>query len=205
MFDNLEEKNSELYKNQVVKRVVPGAEDIFSKTEPVTKIDFNNTKPTINALSSEAEDSKEKIKKISIFIVLLLVVGLIIYSTIVIISKVFIKSAAPVNIKEITENIDKTESPRVNNTTENSETAKEEVIPILDADNDGLTDAEEGVLGTMVNNIDSDGDGLSDKEEVKIYKSLPLNPDTDGDGYKDGDEVKSGYNPLGAGKLLDIN
>lgn len=42
-----------------------------------------------------------------------------------------------------------------------------------DADDDGLTDDEEGDLGTD-----------------------PNNPDTDGDGVKDGDEVKCGSDPL---------
>jgi gliding motility-associated-like protein len=43
----------------------------------------------------------------------------------------------------------------------------------IDTDADGLTDAQEGVLGTD-----------------------PTNPDTDGDGYSDGQEVANGSNPL---------
>jgi len=50
-------------------------------------------------------------------------------------------------------------------------------------------------------NIDSDNDGLTDAQE-KVLGTDPHNPDTDGDGYLDGAEVKSGYNPLGAGKLI---
>ena len=50
------------------------------------------------------------------------------------------------------------------------------ILPSRDADNDGLTDIEETVLGT-----------------------LPTNPDTDGDGYKDGAEVSNGYNPIKPG------
>lgn len=73
--------------------------------------------------------------------------------------------------------------------------------PILDSDNDGLTDLEEKAVGTNINAIDTDNDGLSDYEEVKIYHTNPLKSDTDGDGYSDGAEVKSGYNPNGAGKL----
>jgi hypothetical protein len=95
----------------------------------------------------------------------------------------------------------------------------------LDSDNDGLTDAEEATLGTDPMNPDTDGDGLTDGEEVHTYHTSPLradtdndgltdreevitwhtdplNPDTDGDGFSDGVEVKSGYNPLGSGKLL---
>ncbi len=78
-------------------------------------------------------------------------------------------------------------------------------IEIQDTDQDGLSDQEERALGTNVYNIDSDNDGLFDREEVKTYKTDPLNPDTDGDGYKDGEEVKNGYNPLGKGKLYEIN
>ncbi len=59
----------------------------------------------------------------------------------------------------------------------------------VDSDGDGLTDAEELVLGTDPHNPDTDGDGLTDGEEVKIYKTDPLNPDTDYDGLKDGPEV----------------
>lgn len=73
-----------------------------------------------------------------------------------------------------------------------------------DSDLDGLTDAEEATFGTDPYNADTDQDGLTDREEVKVYKTDPLNSDTDGDGFKDGDEVKNGYNPKGAGKLLEI-
>lgn len=76
---------------------------------------------------------------------------------------------------------------------------------ILDQDKDGLTDAEEEKLGTDPKNIDSDGDGLYDYEEVKIYGTDPLDSDTDNDGYSDGEEVRSGYNPIGSGKIININ
>lgn len=51
---------------------------------------------------------------------------------------------------------------------------------------------------------DSDNDGLSDIEET-ILGTLPSNPDTDGDGYKDGVEVAAGYNPTtpGSSKLKE--
>lgn len=72
-----------------------------------------------------------------------------------------------------------------------------------DSDRDGLTDAEEAQFGTDANQPDSDGDGLTDREEAKVYHTDPLKADTDGDGYPDGQEVKNGFNPNGAGKLLN--
>ncbi len=53
--------------------------------------------------------------------------------------------------------------------------------------------------------IDSDNDGLPDKLEEAITTSSH-DADTDDDGFNDGVEVKSGYNPLGTGKIkLDLN
>ncbi len=87
-------------------------------------------------------------------------------------------------------------------------TTPEEMIPVADettdTDKDGLPDMRETQLGTDPANPDTDSDGLFDKEEVDVYKTNPLNPDTDGDTYLDGAEVKGGYNPNGAGKLLEI-
>lgn len=73
----------------------------------------------------------------------------------------------------------------------------------VDSDKDGLTDAEEQQLGTNPLKPDSDGDGLSDGDEVNIWRTDPLKKDTDGDGFPDGQEVKSGFNPIGPGKLLN--
>jgi hypothetical protein len=93
---------------------------------------------------------------------------------------------------------------------------------IVDSDHDGLTDAEEIILGTDPHNPDTDGDGLPDGWEVQ-HGLNPLNPadagadpdsdglsnlqeyqrgtdpqdaDTDLDGYSDGAEVAAGTNPL---------
>ncbi len=49
---------------------------------------------------------------------------------------------------------------------------------------------------------DSDSDGLFDADEQK-YGSDINNPDTDSDGYSDRDEIKGGYNPNGAGKIIN--
>ncbi len=73
---------------------------------------------------------------------------------------------------------------------------------LIDTDKDGLDDVRERELGTNPKISDTDNDGLIDGDEVIIWKTNPLNPDTDGDGYTDGTEVKSGYNPLGIGKIF---
>jgi hypothetical protein len=66
-----------------------------------------------------------------------------------------------------------------------------------DSDSDGLTDGEEVlVYGTDPRNRDSDGDILLDGDEVKTYRTSPTNPDTDGDGIADGIEVANGSDPL---------
>lgn len=51
---------------------------------------------------------------------------------------------------------------------------------------------------------DLDQDGLTADEE-KFYGTDPNKADTDEDGYNDGDEVRSGYDPLGPGKLDSDN
>jgi len=53
-----------------------------------------------------------------------------------------------------------------------------------------------------VSDIDSDGDGLSDYEEG-ILGTDPHNPDTDGDGQSDGAEVIAHTNPLGPADTTD--
>jgi hypothetical protein len=72
---------------------------------------------------------------------------------------------------------------------------KEESSPEDEIAEENLDDNED-----PDNIIDSDQDGLSDLEE-REYGTEIDNPDSDGDGFLDGDEVKSGFNPLGEGKL----
>jgi len=74
----------------------------------------------------------------------------------------------------------------------------------VDTDQDGLSDAQEFGYGTNPRLVDSDNDGLSDWEETAIFGTDPLNVDSDADSYLDGEEVQNGYNPLGAGKLLNF-
>ena len=72
-----------------------------------------------------------------------------------------------------------------------------------DSDADGLSDAEEGVLGTDPQDPDSDDDGLLDgvEDNTDIYRDPqhtgtdPLDPDSDDDGASDGAEVQAGTDP----------
>lgn len=59
------------------------------------------------------------------------------------------------------------------------------------------------IPGSDFSKVDSDNDGLTDQQEIPYGTDLN-NPDTDGDGFKDGGEVKNGYNPMGSGKLEQI-
>jgi len=61
-----------------------------------------------------------------------------------------------------------------------SEAVAADLIPAADSDSDGLTDKEEGLLGTN-----------------------SLIPDSDGDGYADGAELLNLYDPASRGKLTD--
>ncbi|MBU1038929.1 hypothetical protein KKC17_01690 [Patescibacteria group bacterium] len=105
------------------------------------------------------------------------------------------------NLNSISESV--TNEPVVDNTNNQPVDIRPDT-PLPDQDGDGLTDSEEGVLGTNAFLSDTDGDGLYDREEVKVYKTDPLLSDTDGDGFSDGQEVTNGYNPLGDGKLLEL-
>ncbi len=68
-----------------------------------------------------------------------------------------------------------------------------------DIDSDGLSDAQEALIGTQPNNPDSDGDGLLDGQEVLTLGTSPTKSDTDGDTLSDGDEVLvHNTNPLEA-------
>ena len=75
----------------------------------------------------------------------------------------------------------------------------------VDTDKDGLDDEEEVRLGTDPSSPDSDSDGLTDNEEVTLWNTDPLDSDTDKDGFSDGDEIDNGYNPVGAGRLFDLD
>lgn len=111
---------------------------------------------------------------------------------------------ATTNIAVTTPVVDATTNTAVN-AAETADAQEElEAMRTKDTDNDGLADIEEIDLGTNPLRADTDADGLSDFDEVRVYGTNPNNKDTDADGYLDGEEVTNGYNPNGAGKLLDI-
>ena len=76
--------------------------------------------------------------------------------------------------------------------------------PACDQDNDGLTNADEALNGTINTNPDTDGDGILDGAEVATG-SDPLSPcspnsnfptcDQDGDGLTNAQEIALGTNP----------
>lgn len=78
------------------------------------------------------------------------------------------------------------------------------VATAADQDGDGVPDSQEQRLGTNSKLADTDGDGLTDGDEVNVYQTDPKRQDTDGDGPPDGQEVKAGFNPRGAGPLLNL-
>lgn len=65
-----------------------------------------------------------------------------------------------------------------------------------DADDDGLSDHTEKLVGTDPDQADTDGDQLSDSAEASLGTD-PTVADTDADGVTDGLEVQSGTDPLG--------
>jgi len=73
---------------------------------------------------------------------------------------------------------------------------------VLDSDKDGISDADEAILGTDPFIADTDGDGLLDGAEVNTYGTDPSLADTDGDGFSDGAEVAYGSDPLNAASII---
>ncbi len=75
-------------------------------------------------------------------------------------------------------------------------TADDSTGPQLDADGDGLTDAEEALIGTAANDADTDDDGVRDGREPNYNQDTDgdglinaRDPDSDDDGLLDGTEL----------------
>jgi MYXO-CTERM domain-containing protein len=84
--------------------------------------------------------------------------------------------------------------------------------PDLDSDGDGLTDLEEGALGTDPARTDSDGDGIQDDVEAEDGRDSDgdgridaLDPDDDGDGVLTADEGTDDADGDGVGNWLDLD
>jgi hypothetical protein len=83
--------------------------------------------------------------------------------------------------------------------------------PSADLDNDGLSNRDEYLNGTLPGNADTDGDGLPDSWEVK-YGLDPLDPlgengpggDLDGDGWTNIEEYRNGTDPTSASSPLQV-
>jgi len=81
----------------------------------------------------------------------------------------------------------------------------------MDTDNDGISDAEEVVLGTDPNNPDTDGDGIPDGVEtggdgsIDAGETSPLDADSDDDGLGDGVEDANANGVVDAGETDPVN
>jgi alpha-tubulin suppressor-like RCC1 family protein len=69
------------------------------------------------------------------------------------------------------------------------------VLLSVDSDGDGLTNAEEYVLGTDPTKADTNDDGIRDDAALHVGIS-PTNPDMDGDGVSNADEAARGSDPF---------
>ena len=71
----------------------------------------------------------------------------------------------------------------------------------IDTDGDGLTDAQEEVLGTDVNNVDTDGDGLTDGAEFNNGTDPldPCDPENNNPDCAEGVHIPTGFSPNGIG------
>jgi len=181
-------------------------EDIFSSVDKNTKNKAQGNSLMYNNSALEGEKVVVSVgaptsKKIWLAIGLFLIVAILCGVIYVMIKQfgLFQKTPATTTIED-----PQTKQEEVVQPEQKNEAIVEEQA-VDDADNDGLTLEEETKLQTNPNKADTDNDGLTDYDEVKTFLTDPLKSDTDGDGYLDGEEVRGGYNPKGAGKLLNFD
>ena len=212
MFDDV--KQSTEGGNQESQKQV---EDIF---EPTTKSEENistygstpeinqeknvatemNTSPASVDYQSSNSSKKRKILTILLIVVIAGIVGIVGYM-----GWQYFNTDNKTFVDEIFADLGDSENNEQENVDEQIDEESVNEIDQTDTDNDGLFDQQEEEYGTDINLPDSDFDGLLDREEIEFYKTDPLKADTDGDSYQDGAEIKSGYNPLGPGKLELVN
>jgi hypothetical protein len=136
--------------------------------------------------------SKKKKGKIFPVIVIVVLLGLLVFSGWLLYESYFKQPAVIISVEEekpiVEEEIIPVEEPIVPE--EIVEELEQVEIPIEPVINEPEIKSLAMMLG-----VDSDQDGLTDDEELLI-KTDPAKPDTDADGFLDGQEVVGLYNPL---------
>ena len=193
MFEDEDQGQSEVA-NATPQQPSQPVEDIFSETDsaPVTSPEIGRG---VDDVATPQTRSGRVFRIVIIFILVLLLIALGVW-----VYAAFFSASRVANIETVEQVTEQVQQPVVTAPVETKQ-----VDTSGDTDFDGLSDLEEQELGTSLVNSDSDRDGLSDFEEVRVWKTNPLNPDTDADTFRDGDEVKGGYDPLGPGRITDVN
>jgi len=218
MFEDVNKKQTNRLPEDIFADVDQAAEPAAKKSGGVSPAPSSSpptpTKQPPAPKIPKSEARGGKLKVVIIILVILIVVGLLIIAGWLLYSKYFTSSEEIEGEVNINTNINAANTNTVTNFNtndlENDLNAngffnEEPVEPaVVDSDSDGLIDSRERELGTDPYSADSDLDGLFDKEEVDVYQTDPLDSDSDGDGYQDGEEVKGGYDPLGSGRLYEV-
>ncbi len=96
-----------------------------------------------------------------------------------------------------------TNAPDANAPVVNAPDNQPTVTPVNEPVNTPVTTPPPSTTATVLpTGKDSDKDGLTDAEE-QVLGTDPQNPDTDHDGFPDLSEIQKGYNPKGQGSLRD--
>ncbi|PLX25689.1 hypothetical protein C0580_01780 [Candidatus Parcubacteria bacterium] len=186
--------------------------ELPKSTEPIVKQPSGPTPPANMAMPSSNASGGGGMKRILIIVVAFLLVAVVSYGAYYFFfrdtgnSDVVENQNSNISNQNTNDNVDIPTEEELDDDSDGLSNAEESVLgtnPLeTDTDNDGLFDREEvRSFKTSPTNADTDGDGLSDYNEIKRWFTNPLEIDTDGDGYGDGEEVLNQYDPLGPGKL----
>jgi len=96
--------------------------------------------------------------------------------------RVQIAAPVPTTVPATTSTTSSATSSTTSSTTTSTTTT---TVAPTDTDNDGLSDADESIIGSDPNNPDTDGDAIDDGAEVNDYGTSPLLEDSDVDGIGD--------------------